>query len=72
MVTKGFASNTKMATELSTKGMITSDAIGQCNASEIADAVRSEDLSEYTVSGTAGKIVNSIKKLVEAILAFVT
>lgn len=42
------------------------------SASDVASAVWNEDLSGHTTPGTAGKIVNSIKKLVEAILAFVT
>ncbi len=38
----------------------------------IADAVWDENLSTHTTPGTAGKIVSSIKKLVDAIIAFVS
>ena len=39
---------------------------------QLGDAVWDEDLSTHTTSGTAGKIVSSIKKGIDAIIAFVT
>ena len=45
---------------------------GGLTAAVIADAVWDEDLSTHTNAGTAGKIVNSIKKLIDTILAFVS
>lgn len=40
--------------------------------SSIADAVWDEDLSTHTTPGTAGKIMSSIKKGIDAIIAFIS
>lgn len=38
----------------------------------VADAVWNEDLSDHTTSGTAGKIMSSIKKIVDVILGLIS
>lgn len=60
-----------MTVERITKGMVSAKC-QLLTPDEIADAVWDEDLSGHTIAGTAGKIVSSIKKIVDAILGLIS